>query len=74
MGEGAVLFDEHTWKTHILNPAAVAVYDALAASSQDGPAQRHEAVEFLQDELGLDPNSKEASNLLAMLKRLGVVA
>jgi hypothetical protein len=73
LGNGAALFDEHTWKTHILNPAAAAVYEALMEESGGKPVSTADATLLLRGGLGLDPDSEDTRKLLSMLQRLGVV-
>jgi len=74
MGDGGILFDAHSWKTHVLNPAAAAVYETLLEHSQDAPYPVSETLHILQNELGLDPDTPEIQELLTRLKRLGIVA
>jgi PqqD family protein of HPr-rel-A system len=72
VGEGGVLFDLHTWETHILNPAAAAVYEVLREEFGDTPAANADVLRLL-DELGLDPDAQHTRELLFMLERLGLV-
>lgn len=72
IGGGGVLFDERTWKTHILNPAATAVYEALKAEFGNGPAANADATRLL-DDMGFDPDAPHTRDLLSMLERLGLV-
>jgi len=71
--DGGILFDEHTWNTHVLNPAAAAIYEALLQRSQGKPAPSSETLQLVLDELGLNPDTQEIRELLPVLKRLGVV-
>ena len=71
--EGGVLFDERTWKTHVLNPAAAAIYEALQEHSQGKPAPSSETFQLVLDELGLKADTQEIRELLPALKRLGVI-
>lgn len=72
VGDGGVLFDLHTWETHILNPAAAAVYEALRDEFGGTPAANAEVL-HLFDELGLDPDAQHTRDLFSMLERLGLV-
>ena len=71
--DGGILFDERTWNTHVLNPAAAAIYEALLEHSQGKPVPSSETFELVLDELGLNPDTREIRELLPVLKRLGVV-
>lgn len=74
LGDGGVLFNPHTWKTHILTPSAAIIYEALAEESEGRAIPTQRAVEFLQRELSVDTNSNEIRQLLTMLQRLRVIA
>jgi PqqD family protein of HPr-rel-A system len=71
VGEGGVLFDLHTWETHILNPAAAAVYEALREEFGATPAAHADVLRLL-DEFGLDPDVQHTRDLLSMLGHLGL--
>jgi len=73
LGNGGVLFNERTWKTHILTPAAAIIYEALTEQSEDVPMPAEQAITFLQKELEVDPTSPEIKQLLAMLRQLRVI-
>ena len=71
--DGGILFDEHTWKTHVLNPAAAAIYEALQEHAQAKPVPSSETFKLVLDELGLNPDTQEIRELLPVLKGLGVL-
>ena len=72
-GEGGVAFDEQTWETHIFNPAATAVYEAIVDEFGSLPTTTAGAVSLLEAQLGLDPNTQVARELLSMFRRMGIV-
>ena len=74
MGDGGVLFNEITWRTHILTPAAAIMLDALLEHSGGEPLPMEQAISFLSSDLGVDPELVETREFLAMLKHLGIVA
>lgn len=74
LGDGGVLFNRRTWKTHILTPPAAIIYEALAEQSEGGAIPTQRAIEFLQRELSVDTDSNEIQQLLTMLQRLRVIA
>ena len=73
LGDGGVLFNERTWKTHILTPAAAIIYEALTEQSDGSPMPADQAITFLKGELEVDPTSPEIKQLLAMLRQLRVI-
>lgn len=73
LGDGAVLFNENTWKTHILTPSAAAIYETLMEYSPDGHIPEAEAVAFLRAEFALDMDSEAMRRLLIMLRHLRVI-
>ena len=73
LGDGGVLFNERTWKTHILTPAAAIIYEALTEQSEGVPMPAEQAITFLKKELDVDPTSPEIKQLLAMLRQLRVI-
>lgn len=73
MDDGGILFDETTWKTHILTAPAALVYETLIDTSSGQAVSKDEVYRILREQLGLEPNAPEASQLLAMLKMLGVI-
>ena len=74
MGDGGVLFNEITWRTHILTPAAAIMLDALLEHSGGEPLPMQQATSFLKSDLGVDPELDETREFLAMLKHFGIVA
>ena len=74
MGDGAILFDENTWKTSILNPAAAVIYEALIDEYGGRPIAIADAIHLIDTALGLDPDSQNTRELLSTLQRLGLVA
>jgi len=76
LGEGGIIFDHRTWKTHILTPAAVVVYDALqeANANHGGALSNQDACALLEQDLDLDINTPASQQLLRMLKHLGIIA
>lgn len=73
MGKGAVLFNHHTWQTHILTPAAAIMLEALLEHFGHEPVATRQALDFFSSELGVDTDLRETAEFLVMLKRLGVV-
>lgn len=73
LGDGGVLFNERTWNTHILTPAAAIIYEALAEQVNDAPISSEQAIRFLRTELDVDPSAPEIKKLLAMLRRLNLL-
>ena len=73
LGEGAVLFNEHTWRTHVLTPAAALIYTALLETSNGHPIAKDAALQVLEQELDVNPEAPEIRRLLNMLEHLGVV-
>lgn len=75
LGEGGVIFDHRTWKTHILTPAALVVYETLQEANADhgGALSSHEACVLLEKDLDLDTNTPTIQQLLRMLKHLGLI-
>lgn len=73
MGDGSILFDETTWKTHILTTTAAIVYEALIEQSDEHALRMDEAKALLRNALGLDPDNPDITQLLVMLKKLGVI-
>lgn len=73
LGDGGVLFNRRSWKTHILTPAAAIIYEALSEQSKDNPIPSEQAITFLRGELDIDPTSPEIKQLLAMLRQLRVI-
>lgn len=74
MGSGAILFNERSWSTHILNPAALIVFESLLEHSRGSALAARDARKILRHELDLDPDSAEIGNLLTTLERLGIIA
>lgn len=70
LGDGGVLFNERTWNTHILTPAAAIIYEALVEQANDAPIPLEQAIRFLKAELDLDPSAPEIQKLLMMFRRL----
>ena len=54
LGEGAVLFNEHTWRTHVLTPAAALIYTALLETSNGEAVAKNTALQVLEQELDAD--------------------
>ena len=73
LGEGAVLFNEHTWRTHVLTPAAALIYTALLETSNGEAVAKNTALQVLEQELDVNPEAPEIRRLLNMLEHLGVV-
>jgi len=73
LGEGAVLFNEHTWRTHVLTPAAALIYTALLETSNGEAVAKDTALQVLEQELDVNPEAPEIRRLLNMLEHLGVV-
>ncbi len=73
LGEGAVLFNEHTWRTHVLTPAAALIYTALLETSNGEAVAKNTALQVLEQELDVNPEAPEIRRLLKMLEHLGVV-
>lgn len=73
MDDGGILFDEATWRTHILTAPAAVVYEALVEHGGGGPVALAEARNLLRDALGLDPDAPEMGRLLGSLTSLGVI-
>lgn len=74
VGEGGVLFDRRTWRTHFLTPAAAAVYEALLEASDGASLDESAAVGLMRNDLGLDPAAPAILRLVKTLKSIGVVA
>lgn len=73
MDDGGILFDETSWKTHILTASAALVYETIIDTSDGQAISKDEAYSIMQDQLQLKSNAAEAAQLLAMLKMLGVI-
>lgn len=73
LGEGAILFNERTWRTHVLTPAAAIIYDALLETSNGAPVTMDAAIHLLRQELDVNPDTPEIRRLLATLKDIGVI-
>ncbi|MFP4062089.1 MAG: HPr-rel-A system PqqD family peptide chaperone [Halochromatium sp.] len=73
MDDGGILFDETTWKTHILTASAALIYETLIEQSGGDAVTMADARDGLRDALDLDPDSPDSIQLLAMLKTLGVI-
>lgn len=75
LGEGGVIFDHRTWKTHILTPAALIIYETLREAKTDdgGALSSQEACALLEQDLDLDINTPTIQQLLRMLKHLGII-
>ncbi|MEA3639837.1 MAG: hypothetical protein VBE63_07820 [Lamprobacter sp.] len=73
MDDGGILFDEATWKTHILTASAALIYETLIEQSGGNAVTMTDARDLLRDALDFDPDSPDSIQLLAMLKTLGVI-
>lgn len=73
LGEGAAVFDPRTWQSHILTPAATIVVEALLERGEGASLPLSEARACLREELGVDPDSPDYAQMLAMLVDIGVV-
>ncbi len=71
--DGAILFDETTWNTHILTASAAIVYETLVEQGGGDAITMDEATGVLRDALDLDPDTPDIAQLLAMLTTLGVI-
>jgi PqqD family protein of HPr-rel-A system len=76
LGDGAVLFNDRTWKTHILTPAATIIYEALdeIRPADGGPVPSAAALALLQQDLDIETDTPSTQQLLRMLRHLGVIA
>ncbi|MBK5930599.1 HPr-rel-A system PqqD family peptide chaperone [Halochromatium salexigens] len=73
MDDGGILFDETTWKTHILTASAALVYETLIEQGGGNAVTMDEAAQVVRDTLDLDPETPDIAQLLAMLTTLGVI-
>ena len=73
MDDGGILFNETTWNTHILTASAALIYETLIEQSGGDAVTMADARDVLRDALDLDPDSPDITQLLAMLKTLGVI-
>jgi len=73
LGEGAVIFDEQTWLTHILTPAARIICEHLAEHAAAGTLTTQQAVQLLRDDLDADVNSADIEELLRTLRAIGLI-
>jgi PqqD family protein of HPr-rel-A system len=73
VGEGAVLFDRHTWQTHILTPAAAIIFETLLEASRRVRLSRDEALCILRRDLGVDPAEAPIVRLLDTLAAIGMI-
>jgi hypothetical protein len=67
------LFDESTWKTHILSTAAAVMCEALLEASSGKSLEMVDAKEMLRRELDVDVEAAEVSGVLEFMRRLGVI-
>ncbi|MCG5517322.1 MULTISPECIES: HPr-rel-A system PqqD family peptide chaperone [unclassified Ectothiorhodospira] len=73
MDDGGILFNETTWKTHILTASAAIVYETLIEHGGGNAVTATEARDALRNVLDLDPDTPDITQLLAMLETLGVI-
>ena len=72
LDQGAAIFNEATWQTHILTPAATVIYEELMRRSGGRVIPEVDAIEILREDFELDPETPEIRQLLTMLNNLGV--
>lgn len=73
LSEGAVLFNERTWRTHVLTPPAAIIYEALLETSSGEAVTMDAALHLLRHELDVNPDTPEIRQLLATLKNIGAI-
>lgn len=74
VGEGAVLFDRHTWQTHVLTPAAAIIFETLLEASRGECLGRDEVLRILRGDLGVDPAEAPIVRLLDTLTAIGMIS
>ena len=74
LGDGGVAFDEATWQTHLLTPAAAVIFETLVERATTGALPLAAAEDLLARELDVDAGSHEVQQLLHMLQELNVIA
>lgn len=73
LGEGAVAFSSSTWQTHILSPAAAAIFETLCEATGGEPLPLAAAREVLRHELALETDTPDMQRLLRNLTELGLI-
>lgn len=74
LGEGGVAFDQKSWQTHILTPAATILFEALSEIGDgDQPLPLERAQRFLRDELEVDTETDEIRQVLRSLQEMGML-
>lgn len=74
LGDGAVVFDPHTWQTHVLPPAAAAIADLIDELAAEGTVSRARVRAALRDELDLDADTPTIAELLRSLHEIGMLS
>lgn len=73
MGDAWVVFDPKSWETHVLPPVASVfaelIMELCERNSISDMAIRH----AIRDELELDPDSPNVTELLRMLREIGLL-
>lgn len=73
LGDAAVVFDSHTWETHLLPPAAAAVADLIDELAEEGPVTMARVATALRAELELESDTPQIEELLRMLNEIGML-
>ncbi|MEF8755780.1 MAG: HPr-rel-A system PqqD family peptide chaperone [Accumulibacter sp.] len=74
LGEGGVAFDQESWQTHILTPAATIIFEALSEIGDgEQPLPLEPALRFLRDELEVDTDTDEIRQVLRSLQEMGML-
>jgi PqqD family protein of HPr-rel-A system len=74
LGDGSVVFDEATWQTLLLTPAAAVILETLLERSKAGALPLTAAEDLLAHELDIDVRSHEVLQALHRLQELNVIA
>ena len=72
-GETVVVFDELTWQTHILPPAAAVVADICLEMPTSQGTTDDDLFAAVQAELGLDLDPIEIKELFRMFRKIGIL-
>ena len=74
LGDGGVVFDRRDWQTHVLTPPAAVIFEALGELRiGETPVPRKQALDFLRNELEVDPDTPEMHQVLRSLQEMGML-
>ena len=74
LGDAGVVFDNRDWRTHVLSAGSAAVLELMLEHVPHGCMSEAELGDLLLAELDLDPGQTEVREILASLRKLGILA